>query len=240
MFTDPGTDLSMGSPSISSVSVSVRRKMAASSSYSVSDGIISGNSSSSSSRRADPVIRQLSTDIEKNLNLTAEEQISILSSVTLGDSKPVMLLMKRSTGAKHTRNSEDLVRQWSENFTERLMSALRSQFPEYDLRLFSDKDEKLMTSHGSQIKVFAEADVLVGMHGAGLSNQVYMKPNSAVVGETDLLLIYVINLTSYHLASSHLISTDLISSHLISSELISPDLILLNLISSKLIRSHLT
>jgi hypothetical protein len=32
-----------------------------------------------------------------------------------------------------------------------------------------------------QIRAFAEADVLIGMHGAGLSNQLYMKPNSAVI-----------------------------------------------------------
>jgi Glycosyltransferase 61 len=92
-----------------------------------------------------------------------------------------MLLMKRSTGAKHTRNANDLVRQWSADFTERLMSALRSQFPEYDLKLFSDTDELLMGCHACQVRAFAEADVLIGMHGAGLSNQLYMKPNSAIV-----------------------------------------------------------
>lgn len=32
-----------------------------------------------------------------------------------------------------------------------------------------------------QIRAFAEADVLIGVHGAGLSNMLYMKPNSAVV-----------------------------------------------------------
>ena len=96
-------------------------------------------------------------------------------------SKPVMLLMKRSTGAKHTRNAGDLVRQWSTAFTERILNALKSQFPEYEVKLFSDTDEKLMRCHACQIRAFAEADVLIGMHGAGLSNQLYMKPSSAVV-----------------------------------------------------------
>ena len=94
-----------------------------------------------------------------------------------------MLLMKRSTGAKHTRNAGDSVRQWNDEFTARLMAALESTFTEYTVRLFSDKDEKLMSCHSCQIKEFAAADVLIGMHGAGLSNQLYMKPNSAVVGE---------------------------------------------------------
>ena len=96
-------------------------------------------------------------------------------------SRPVMLLMKRSTGAKHTRNAEDLVRQWSVSFTNRLLEALRVQFTEYDLKLFSDTDEELMGCHACQVRAFAEADVLIGMHGAGLSNQLYMKPNSAIV-----------------------------------------------------------
>ena len=95
--------------------------------------------------------------------------------------KPVLLLMKRSTGAKHTRNAEDLVRQWNDNFTNRLMAALKKTFPTYDVKIFSDKDEALMGCHACQIRAFAEADVLIGMHGAGLSNQLYMKPNSAVI-----------------------------------------------------------
>lgn len=103
------------------------------------------------------------------------------SSLTVPNSRPIMLLMKRSTGAKHTRNANDLVRQWSAAFTERLMSALRKQFPEYELKLFSDTDEQLMGCHACQVRAFAEADVLIGMHGAGLSNQLYMKPNSAIV-----------------------------------------------------------
>ena len=95
--------------------------------------------------------------------------------------RPVMLLMKRSTRAKHTRNAEDSVRQWGVSFTDRLLEALRVQFTQYDLKLFSDTDEELMGCHACQVRAFAEADVLIGMHGAGLSNQLYMKPNSAVV-----------------------------------------------------------
>ena len=141
--------------------------------------------------------RLLTSDYNSNLNSSLGDEIHtnpvlFQSSMLIGNSRPVMLLMKRSTGAKHTRNSEDLVRQWSESFTDRLVGALRSQFPEYNLRVYSDKDEKLMTSHASQIRLFAGADILIGMHGAGLSNQVYMKANSAVVGErTDACLLTV-------------------------------------------------
>jgi hypothetical protein len=102
------------------------------------------------------------------LNLTDEKPV---------DAKPVMLLMKRSANAKHTRNGHDSVRQWSDAFTDRILSALRSRFVRYEVKLFSDKDEKLMSCHPCQIRAFAEADVLVGMHGAGLSNMLYMRPN---------------------------------------------------------------
>ena len=66
--------------------------------------------------------------------------------------KPVMLLMKRSTGAKHTRNAEDLVRQWNDDFTRRLVAGLTRTFPTYEVKLFSDQDEKLMGCHACQVR----------------------------------------------------------------------------------------
>jgi hypothetical protein len=108
------------------------------------------------------------------------EKFSLAGSIDV-QYRPVMLLLKRSTYAKHTRNSEDLVRQWNDKFTDKLLNALRNQFPRYEVKLFSDKDVKLMECFKSQIKAFAEADVLIGMHGAGFGNQIYMKPNSAIV-----------------------------------------------------------
>jgi hypothetical protein len=95
--------------------------------------------------------------------------------------KPVMLLLKRSSGSKHTRNGHDLVRQWNEDFTQRLMTALQARFPTYQLVLYSDRNETLMRCYACQIEQFAAAKVLVGVHGAGLGNMIYMRPNSAVV-----------------------------------------------------------
>ena len=95
--------------------------------------------------------------------------------------KPIMLLVKRSSSSKSTRNSGDLVRQWSEVFTKRLLNALVIKFPGYTVQLYDDKDPLLMGCMGCQIKMFAYADVVVGMHGAGLSNIIYMRQNSVVV-----------------------------------------------------------
>ena len=96
-------------------------------------------------------------------------------------SKPIMLVVKRSSSSKSTRNSGDLVRQWSEKFTKRLQDSLVAKFPGYDVKLFDDKDPLLMGCIACQIKKFAEASVVVGMHGAGLANIIYMRPNSAVI-----------------------------------------------------------
>ena len=94
---------------------------------------------------------------------------------------PVMLLLKRSAGAKHTRNGHDLVRQWNDQFTLTLQRALKQRFPTYNIIIYSDKNETLMKCYSCQIEQFASAKVLIGVHGAGLSNMIYMNPNSAVV-----------------------------------------------------------
>lgn len=95
--------------------------------------------------------------------------------------RPVMMLMKRSANSKHTRNGHDSVRQWTDAFALRIMQHLRAAFPTHRVVLYSDKNETMMKCHACQIQAFAEADVLIGVHGAGLSNMLYMRPNSAVV-----------------------------------------------------------
>lgn len=95
--------------------------------------------------------------------------------------RPVMLLVKRSSSSTSTRNSGDLVRQWSDGFTAELQTVLRAEFPSYDVVLYNDQDKQLMNCLECQVKLFASADVCIGMHGAGLSNIIYMRPNTAVV-----------------------------------------------------------
>lgn len=92
-----------------------------------------------------------------------------------------MILIKRSANSQHTRNGHDLVRQWSDDFTIRILNSLKEAFPSYDVSLFTDKNETLMRCHSCQIEHVAHADVLIGVHGAGLANQLYMKHNSAIV-----------------------------------------------------------
>lgn len=95
--------------------------------------------------------------------------------------KPVMLLLKRSSNSEFTRNKFDLVRQWNDEFTTKLVEALRQQFPQYEVKLFSDQDRKTMSCFACQVQLMAEADVLIGVHGAGLGMSLYMPPNKAVI-----------------------------------------------------------
>lgn len=95
--------------------------------------------------------------------------------------RPVIVLLKRSATSAHTRNKFDLVRQWSEAFTDKLFAALQTTFPAFDIVLYSDRNDTLMTCFACQVKLLARADVLIGMHGAALSMMLYMPPNSAVI-----------------------------------------------------------
>ena len=93
-----------------------------------------------------------------------------------------MVLVKRSKNAKHTRNSHDLVRQWSDAFTKSIMESLQKAFGHiFSVHLLSDRNTTFMGCHACQISLVADADVLIGIHGAGLAHQLYMRPNSAIV-----------------------------------------------------------
>jgi len=109
-------------------------------------------------------------------------QINEAEKVGDGDgSKPIMMLMKRSSDAKHTRNGHDSVRQWSDAFTNQIAQQLQDEFPMFQVTIFSDRNETMMRCHACQIQVFNKVRVLIGVHGAGLANMLYMKSNSAVI-----------------------------------------------------------
>jgi hypothetical protein len=103
------------------------------------------------------------------------------SSPSAFNGKPLMLVLKRSSNSKHTRNGHDLVRQWSDSFADSVVQILQAQFPQYSVELLSDKNHTMMTCHLCMVRLLSRVEVLVGVHGAGLANMIYMKPNSAVV-----------------------------------------------------------
>lgn len=94
--------------------------------------------------------------------------------------KPVILLMTRSPTSGYGRNKGDPVRQWSSEFINRFHGQLIANFPSYEVKIFSDTNSDIMGCLKCHAKIFSEADILIGVHGAGFANQIYMKPNRFV------------------------------------------------------------
>lgn len=116
-----------------------------------------------------------------NLDSVILQHSKSSSSMSNMKHKRVLTLLRRSTNSKHTRNNHDSVRQWSDKFTNQMLVELQKSFPQFQIKLFNDKNQTLMSCHACQIEEFYSTDILVGVHGAGLSNMLYLKPNSAVV-----------------------------------------------------------
>jgi capsular polysaccharide biosynthesis protein len=54
-------------------------------------------------------------------------------------------------------------------------------FPNHDIDIYTDADTKLMQNPGEQVTKFHRADIVIGIHGAGLTNALYMKPGSVLI-----------------------------------------------------------
>ena len=62
-----------------------------------------------------------------------------------------------------------------------MLEQLKVIFPQHRLDLFSDLDKDLMLCRACQIKMFADADVVLAVHGAGLTNTMFMRPGGMVM-----------------------------------------------------------
>lgn len=95
--------------------------------------------------------------------------------------KPTVLVLTRSPGP-YTQNKADYTtRRWPKDKFPLMLQALQENFPKHTIELFSDQNKTLMTCPLCQAEAFFRADVVVGMHGAGLSNAMFMRPGSVLV-----------------------------------------------------------
>ena len=58
---------------------------------------------------------------------------------------------------------------------------MAEMFPHHRVMIFSDQDKEMMLCMACQVQLFSQAQVLVGVHGAGLTNAVFMKPGGILV-----------------------------------------------------------
>lgn len=95
--------------------------------------------------------------------------------------KPTVVVLTRSAGP-FTQNKADYMRRsWPESQLPSFLEALKDKFPNHDVVVFSDKNTTLMTCPLCQAEIFAKADLVIGHHGAGLSNTMFMKPGGVMV-----------------------------------------------------------
>ena len=104
------------------------------------------------------------------------------------ESKRSIVVLRRSA-SPYTKNQGDYKkRRWPKGTIESsnggkgtLITALEKYFPYHQIDIFSDLNSTLMLSPTNQIKMFHNADIVIGMHGAGLTNTMYMSPGGIVI-----------------------------------------------------------
>jgi len=85
-----------------------------------------------------------------------------------------MILQVRSCGETCTE------REWSAAFARKLASALRARFSSHEVVV--RRSSSTQTTFTNDVLLYSDADVLVGLHGAGLTNAMFM-PAGSVVAE---------------------------------------------------------
>lgn len=95
--------------------------------------------------------------------------------------KRTILVIKRTAGRFSQNLSDRNVRMWPKGVLEKLIAELTIKFPLHSVVEFSDSNHTLMSCPLCQVRLFATADVVIGIHGAGLTNTLYMRRGSIVV-----------------------------------------------------------
>jgi hypothetical protein len=114
---------------------------------------------------------------ETFIRMAAEDPRSAIIPVQKGK----VLVISRNPG-KFMQNKHDAdLRGWPKEVLTKLLALLAEKFPEFDVEVFSDTDSALMLCQPCQVRIFSNAQVVIGFHGAGLTNALYMPRGGVVV-----------------------------------------------------------
>jgi hypothetical protein len=92
------------------------------------------------------------------------------------------IVVIRRSASPYTRNQSDYrARRWPLLALKQMLELLRKAFPKHKIEVYSDLNKELMDSREAQIRMFHNADVVIAVHGAGLTNTMYMRPGGVVV-----------------------------------------------------------
>ena len=95
--------------------------------------------------------------------------------------KKTVLILTRSPG-HFTQNKADAnTRAWNYKEFPKMLKQIKQSFPNHDIEFFKDTNSTLMTCPLCQAEVFSRADIVIGHHGAGLSNAIFMKPGGVMI-----------------------------------------------------------
>mmetsp|Transcript_11106 Transcript_11106/g.16915 ORF Transcript_11106/g.16915 Transcript_11106/m.16915 type:complete len:173 (+) Transcript_11106:272-790(+) len=109
----------------------------------------------------------------------ANVSFSELSSTNLL-SRPSVLVLHRTISA-FTQNLFDVKRRWPSAVLEKIVAEISSSLNDPNVKVFSDSNSLLMECISCQVRLFSEANIVIGVHGAGMMNTLFMKPGSVVV-----------------------------------------------------------
>ena len=130
-------------------------------------------------RRDWTVVRRRDTRVI--IDRSPEKSTSAATDVTpIVPGKPVILVLQRSRSRFSARRG-DVTRIWPDDFFENILTSIAEGFPQYEVQAFSDKNVTLMECLQCQVELFSRSSVLVGMHGAGLSNVMFMPLGALLV-----------------------------------------------------------
>lgn len=116
--------------------------------------------------------------------VTTRETFLKLAKVDQDDysSQRSIVIVTRSWASAYLKNRGDyLMRMWPRVALKKMIKALQTAFPNHKIELYSDMDESLMQCRECQIKMFHRADISIAIHGAGLTNTMFMRPGGVVI-----------------------------------------------------------
>eukprot|EP00596_Hydrurales_sp_CCMP1899_P002572 CAMPEP_0119038342 /NCGR_PEP_ID=MMETSP1177-20130426/7213_1 /TAXON_ID=2985 /ORGANISM="Ochromonas sp, Strain CCMP1899" /LENGTH=268 /DNA_ID=CAMNT_0007000813 /DNA_START=858 /DNA_END=1664 /DNA_ORIENTATION=+ len=93
-----------------------------------------------------------------------------------------IIIVTRSWASSYSANRGDhVMRGWPHKALRKMIKTLKSSCPNHKIEIFSDLDTKLMQCRDCQIKLFHSADITIAIHGAGLTNTMFMRPGGVVI-----------------------------------------------------------
>jgi Glycosyltransferase 61 len=103
-----------------------------------------------------------------------------VSTIKPGSQRSIVVI--RRSASPYTRNQGDYKqRRWPKKELQSMIELLAKTFPQHRVDVYSDLDKKLMLCRECQIRMFYNADVVIAVHGAGLTNTMFMKPGGIVL-----------------------------------------------------------